>query len=100
MPTPKSALGKWSVGFILAFIISLAVLMIMAASGQTGGDTLTSNLKLAIPGLLAGFCALSSLVTGAIAIVRSKERSTIVLVATIIGLLVFIFLLGEFLFPH
>jgi len=97
---PKTTPGKWSIGLIVGFFLSLAILMIMAASGQRGGDTITSNLWLGIPGLLAGVCAISSLVIGAIAILRSKERSVVVILATIIGLFVLIFLLSGFLFPN
>ena len=49
--------------------------------------------------LLAGVSGVSSLVTGIIGIVKSRERSVLVFLATAIGLVVLIFSLGEILFP-
>ncbi len=59
-----------------------------------------SNLTLTIPMLLAGVSGVSALVTGIIGIVKSRERSLLVFLATAIGLIVLIFSLGEILFPH
>ena len=60
----------------------------------------TGNLALAIPMLLAAVSGVSALVTGIIGIVKSRERSVLVFLATVIGLFVLIFSLGEILFPH
>jgi len=97
---PKSTMGKWSTGLIIAFLLFLAVFLILVASGQRGGDTFFSNLALTIPMLLAGVSSVSALVTGIIGIVKSRERSVLVFLATAIGLFVLVFSLGEVLFPH
>lgn len=97
---PKSTMGKWSTGLIIAFLLFLAVFLILVASGQRGGDTFFSNLALTIPMLLAGVSGVSALVTGIIGIVKSRERSVLVFLATAIGLFVLVFSLGEILFPH
>jgi hypothetical protein len=44
--------------------------------------------------------AIAAFVTGLISIVKSRERSILVFLAAIIGLLVLIFCLGEVIFPH
>jgi len=93
-------MGKWSTGLIIAFLLFLAVFLILVASGQRGGDTFFSNLALTIPMLLAGVSGVSALVTGIIGIVKSRERSVLVFMATAIGLFVLVFSLGEILFPH
>jgi len=93
-------MGKWSTGLIIAFLLFLAVFLILVASGQRGGDTFFSNLALTIPMLLAGVSGVSALVTGIIGIVKSRERSVLVFLATAIGLFVLVFSLGEVLFPH
>ncbi|MBI2670751.1 hypothetical protein HYX18_02130 [Candidatus Woesearchaeota archaeon] len=69
-------------------------------SGQGGGATLFDNLVLTIPIFLAGISGILAFFTGIISIVKSKERSVLVFLATAIGLFVLIFVLGEFLFPH
>ena len=93
-------MGKWSTGLIIALLLFFAVFVILVASGQRGGDTFFSNLALTIPMLLAGVSGISALVTGSIGIVKSRERSVLVFLATAIGLFVLVFSLGEVLFPH
>lgn len=97
---PKTTMGKWSTGLITAFFLLFAVFLTLVASGQRGGDTFFSNLALTIPVLLAAVSSVSALVTGIIGIVKSGERSVLVFLATVIGLFVLIFSLGEILFPH
>jgi len=96
---PKTTMGKWSTGLIIAFFLFFAVVGILAASGQHGDDTF-SFTALTIPILLAGVSAVSALVTGIIGIVKSRERSVLVFLATAIGLYLLILSLGEILFPH
>jgi hypothetical protein len=98
---PKTTLGKWSIGLIIAAFLLFVVFFIEVASGFHGGDTLDfSNFWPAIPILLAGVSVISSLVTGIIGIVKSKERSILVFLATTLGVFALIFVVGEFLFPH
>ena len=51
--------------------------------------------------MLAGMASgISAFIIGLIAIIRQKERALLVYGATLIGALLVIFLLGEFLSPH
>ena len=93
-------MGKWSTGLVIAFFLSFAVFQILVVSGQRGGDTFFSNPTLTIPIMLAWVSGISALVTGIIGIVKSRERSVLGFLATLIGLFVLIFSLGEILFPH
>lgn len=70
------------------------------ASGQRGGATFFSNLALSVPMLIAVISGISAFFTGIIGIIRSKERSVLTFIATIIGFLILFFVLGEFLVPH
>jgi cytochrome bd-type quinol oxidase subunit 2 len=97
---PKTLLGKWSLGLLILAVLLFAVLIILVVSGQRGDDAFFSNLALTIPVLLAGVFLISALVTGLIAMIKSKERSILVILAVVIGIFALIFLLGEFLFPH
>jgi hypothetical protein len=97
---PKTALGKWSIGLIVGSLIFFLLTMLLGASGQRGGDTFFSNLALAIPILLAGISGISAFFTGIIGIIKSKDRSVIVFIATIIGFFVLFWLLAEVLVPH
>ena len=97
---PKTSWGKWSVGLIAAFILFLALFLILVLSGQRGGETFFSNLLLTVPMLIAGTCGVAAFVTGLIGIIKSKERSILVYLAILIGFEILVFGLGEFLVPH
>lgn len=97
---PRSSAGKWSVGLLVAFFLSLVSLRTLVAFGEEGGEKLFSNPALAVTGILAGASAVLAFVAGISSILRSRERSPLVFVAAAIGLLVLLFLLGEVLDPH
>ena len=94
---PKTALGKWSVGLAISFIIFFALVSVLAATGQEGGETFFSNLYLAIPGLLAFVSGIAASLTGITSIIFLKERAILVFAATAVGLLIIAFMLGDIL---
>ena len=97
---PKTRLGKWSIWLIIAFIVFFITFQLLVASGQRGGATFFSNLALSVPMLIAGISGISAFFTGIIGIIKSKERSVLVFIATIIGFFILFFVLVEFLVPH
>lgn len=97
---PKTKIGKWSVGLLIAFIVFLVIGNIIVASGQEGGDTIFDNLYISIPMILAALCAIAALITGLVSIIKNKERSVLVIIATLIGLIITWFVFGELLIPH
>lgn len=97
---PKTNLGKWSVGLIIALFAFLTLFQILVASGQRGGATFFSNPLLVVPLLIAGICGVSAFFAGIIGIMKRRERSVLVFLATVIGFFVLFFVLGEILFPH
>jgi len=97
---PKTPLGKWSIGLIIAFIVFIVAFQLLVASGQRGGKTFFSNLVLTIPILLAGTSGVFAFLTGLIGVIRNRERSIFVFLAMLIGLFVLLFWLGEVIFPH
>jgi hypothetical protein len=104
---PKTALGKWSVGLIVATALSLFVgasltnvLYQSVPAGNSIMEDIARRPALALA-MLAGMAAgISACVTGLYAVIRRKERSILVYAATIIGALLLVFLIGELLFPH
>jgi hypothetical protein len=97
---PRTALGKWSLGLTGGLIIFFALLVLLAATGQTGGETFFSNLALAIPGLLAAACGIAAFCTALISIFRKKDYAILVFLTGFIGLLVLLFVAGELIYPH
>ncbi len=92
--SPKSNLGKLSVGlgvtFVLLFLLSSAI------SGLGGVEPGPLG---PILGAAFGLSGIAALVTGLISIIKEKERSFLVFLAMLIGFLTMIFFLGEFFNP-
>jgi len=98
---PKTLLGKWSVGLIVAFFLLLATGMtVVSVFRQEGGETFFDNFWISIPMLSAGAAAIAAFFTGALSIWKSKERAILVFIATLIGLIVLWFVVGEIVMPH
>jgi cytochrome bd-type quinol oxidase subunit 2 len=99
---PQTILGKWSIGLIIAclLVFILAQILVSTGTGHRGGGTFSSNLIHMIPMILAAICGTAAFFTGIIGIIKSKERSITVFLATLLGLFVLIFWLGEIIFPH
>jgi hypothetical protein len=97
---PKTKSGKLTALAILSFAFFLSAAMIAVALGEEGGETLFDNLKISVPMFLAGGSAIAGCIVGLISIIKYKERSVIVLLASFVSLLITLFLIGEFTFPH
>jgi len=98
---PKTKLGKWSMWLIVAFFLLLATgIAVVSVFKQEGGETFFDNLWISIPMLNAVASAIAAFITGIIAIIKNKERSILVIITTVIGLLVLWFVVGEILVPH
>ena len=97
---PKTKLGWWSVGLIIAapilFILGGALANMLYESTPAGGTILaevTARPVLALT-MLAGIASgISACITGILAITRQKERGILVFVTSIISML-FTLLIG------
>ena len=104
---PTTKLGKWSLGLITAMPTLLFIgtsftdsLYKLVPAGSTILEDIARRPALAIT-MLAGMVAgISAFIVGLKAILRQKERALLVYVATSIGMLLILFLIGEVLFPH
>jgi hypothetical protein len=79
------------VGFIVFVLLAFLI------------DTLFSKLTIAIPSylmILAGISGTSAFFTGIIGIIKSKDRSFIVFIATIMGFFILPIFVAETFFPH
>lgn len=104
---PKTNLGKWSLGLIIAMPLLLIIGMSFTDTlyeGVSSGSTLLADISgrpaLALT-MLAGFASgISAFVTGLIAIIKQKDRGILVYVSTLVGAALILFLIAEFSFPH
>jgi hypothetical protein len=97
---PRTSLGKWTTWLIIVTILLFITFQVLVASGQRGADTFFSNLALSVPMLIAGISGISAFFTGIIGIIKSKDGSVLVFVSTVLGFLILLFVLGEFLVQH
>jgi hypothetical protein len=104
---PQSEAGRWSLGLIilmpLLFAIGTLFVNLLYPSVPAGGTILkdiAARPALALT-MLAGMAAgILAFITGVVAITRKNERALLVFAATMAGLLLMLFLTGEFLFPE
>jgi hypothetical protein len=104
---PKTRLGWWSMGLAIAipifFLIGMSFANLLYES-VPAGDTILEDVT-ARPALvimmLAGMASgISACIVGLIAIIRRKDHALLVYCATLVGVLLVIFLIAEFIFPH
>ncbi len=97
---PTTKVGKWSIGLIISLVLFfLLATAIVNLGHQTGGETFTANNFIAIPMLISVISGVFAFFTGSIGILKYKERSVLVFLATFIGFDVLFFVLGSFLIP-
>ena len=97
---PETPAGWQSIGLAGAFVTCFALSVALVAAGQRGGDSFFDNPLLAVTMLMAGTAAIAGGITAGVAIVRNRERSLLVVVVLLLGLLVSAFVLGEVFVPH
>ncbi|HEX9864448.1 MAG TPA: hypothetical protein VGC03_05720 [Acidimicrobiia bacterium] len=91
---PTERFGRWSVGSGLAFGVGQIAFWLAVLSGQDRGefDNFFDNWWLAGPALLMGVGGLSALASGVLAMIREHDRSIGVILSTLVGFLVVLFL--------
>jgi len=105
---PKTYFGKWSVGLVAAFILIAVVHgLVTPPRPSPSAPVLPPSMAVVAVGILRMVAliiglasAIAGFVTGLISIIKSRERSILVFLAVIVGLLVLMFCLGEVIFPH
>jgi hypothetical protein len=96
---PSTIFGKWAGWLVGLFVALLALFFGLVEAGQRGGETIFSNLALAIPGLGAAAAAIAGGVLGVFAL-KHRDRSVVVILAILVGLFVVFWTAAELAFPH
>lgn len=100
--TPKTSLGWWSIGLIIAtpilFLIGTSFMSSLYETIPAGGtvlDDIYARPAMALTILAGVLCGVLAFITGSLTIFQKKEKTILVYIATLLGALVTIFLLGE-----
>jgi hypothetical protein len=103
---PKTSLGKWSLGLLIAMplliFIGTSFANTLYKSVHAGGTILAdivSRPALSLMALAGMACGVSAFITGLIAIIKQKERAILAYIVTVIGGILTIFIIAEFLSP-
>ena len=97
---PQTKSGKWSASLAAGGIIFFVLGNIFIALGEQVGETFLANLKISLPMSLGYLSLVSAFATGLFGLIKPRERAILVFIATLLGLLGVIFLIGEFTIPH
>jgi hypothetical protein len=92
---PKTKLGKWAGGLIAAFFLSFLTLILFILWGKEPGHTKLPLIYLSIPGICAAISGTAAFFTGAVSIIKFRERSILVILVTIIGFIVTLIVVME-----
>ncbi len=93
---PKCSLARWSVGLAAAFILlSILFAVLTRLGGEPGPFAL-----IFIANIVIGISFIAAFITGLISIIKSKERSILVLLAVLISFGALLFFLNQFLSTH
>jgi magnesium-transporting ATPase (P-type) len=91
---PRTRVGWWAIGLLLACFVSVASTLTLVGVGRRGGDTFFSNPSLWLTLLVTQGFAIAEVIVGALAVFRRKERSLLVILAIVWGLLVLAIAVG------
>ncbi len=78
---PKTPLGRWSVGLVVAYILFFVLSEVILGPGPDYNMALAVALT-----IVDTVMALAAFITGLISIIKSKERSVFVFLTAAIGL--------------
>lgn len=93
---PKTRIGKWSIGlFIISLLLNIVASIVSVIQEPVTFYNRTVVNMSAITGLVA---MVGAFILGIVSITKSKERSLLVYIASILGFMMLIVLIGELIF--
>jgi len=104
---PGTNLGKWTIGLIVVmpilFLIGTSLSDTLYESVSAGGTILkdiAARPALALTMLAGMATGVAGLITGLVSIIKHKDHSLLVYLATVVGGLLTLYLIAEIAFPH
>ena len=84
---PKTSLGRWSVGLVAAVILVIVLNILLGPKACNVLEFNSGSVELRIFFVALCISGIGSLVTGLIGTIKSKERSILVFLALVVGLI-------------
>jgi len=84
---PKTSLGRWSVGPAAAVILVIVLNILLGPKACNVLEFNSGSIELKIFFVAHCIFGMGSLLTGLISIIKSKERSILVFLALVVGLI-------------
>jgi hypothetical protein len=104
---PRAALGKWSIGLIIAMPLLFTIgssftntIYDSVPAGKTILADINARPFLALFMLTGMAAGVAAFIAGLTSIIKHKERTLLVYISTLIGGLLILYLIGELIFPH
>jgi uncharacterized membrane-anchored protein len=88
---PKTKLGKWAGGLSAVFLLFLIALIL----GRNLAGFQPGTPLIRIVGICAMIAGIAAFVTGAVSLIKFKDRSFVVILATIIGIIAMLIVVME-----
>ena len=82
---PTTKLGKWALWLSVAFIILITIKIV---------------LWLPLPTFVLAALGIAGFIVGMIAIIKDKDRAVLIFVSILVGILIILWTVLEFVFPH
>lgn len=86
----KTTVGKWAAILTLTFIVLMAIKL----------SALSMSIRVPLPNPFLAVIGFIGFLLGIISIVKNKDRSILILLAILIGLLILLWTAAEIVFPH
>jgi hypothetical protein len=88
---PKTILGKWAGGLLAVFLVFFIALIL----GRNLFGIQPGTPLIVIVGICAMIAGIATFVTGAVSLIKFKDRSFVVILATIIGIIAMLIVVME-----
>ena len=84
---PKTKLGKWAVLLSVAFIVLIAM-------------KITNYFHLPLPTPAIAILGIVGLIIGLLAVFRNRDRSILIFLPILVGIIILLWTAAEIIFPH
>ena len=97
---PQTKLGKWALWLTVAFFMLFIIANIIVAIGGAEYDKTWYKPIVSLTMMISLLSAVAAFFTGVIGIAKDKEKGILTFLCVLVGLLILIVIVGEFISPN